>query len=205
MNKRIRKKKRKQYNKWLCERYPFLIPRNVWTDKAVWADTPKSAYDWTNLDSMPKGWKKAFGLQMCEDLREELVKYNFLDRYRVVQIKEKYGSLRWYDNGHPVGSRIGEIIADYGYISENVCIGCGKLDVGIITSGWIYPVCRNCFNGTDEEYDKATSGSTDKITDGYTIRSFTSSGHTDEYHDITEKVNKIRARYKTKLPEGDKP
>ena len=31
-----------------------------------------------------------------------LKKANYLDKYRIVQIKEKYGSLRWYDAGVPI-------------------------------------------------------------------------------------------------------
>jgi hypothetical protein len=40
---------------------------------------------------------------MCEELKQELIKFNYLDNYEITQIKEKYGSLRWYDNGNPIG------------------------------------------------------------------------------------------------------
>ena len=82
-------------NRKLIERFPFLMPRNRWTDKV-----PEDFdYSYTELDSMPDGWRKAFGEQMCEEIREELVRANYLDQYRITQIKEKYGSLRWYDFG----------------------------------------------------------------------------------------------------------
>ena len=38
--------------------------------------------------------------------REELIKFNYLYEYRILQIKEKYGELRWYDGGVPIESKI---------------------------------------------------------------------------------------------------
>lgn len=90
---------RKEYNKNLIEQYPFLLPKNRWTGKVV----EDYDYSWTEMDDMPVGWRIAFGDQMLEELREELVKYNYLDKYFITQIKEKYGTLRWYDNGIPAG------------------------------------------------------------------------------------------------------
>lgn len=46
---------------------------------------------YTELDSMPIGWRKAFGLQMCKDIKKELKKHNYLYKYRITQIKEKFG------------------------------------------------------------------------------------------------------------------
>ena len=85
----------KESNQKMIERFPFLIPRNRWTGKV-----PEDYdYSYTELDSMPDGWRKAFGEQMCEDIREELVRAEYLDQYRITQIKEKYGTLCWYDFG----------------------------------------------------------------------------------------------------------
>lgn len=50
----------KESNQELIERFPFLIPRNRWTGKV-----PEDYdYSYTELDSMPDGWRKAFGEQM---------------------------------------------------------------------------------------------------------------------------------------------
>ena len=58
----------KESNQKLIERFPFLMPRNRWT-----GEVPEDYdYSYTELDSMPDGWRKAFGEQMCEDIREEL-------------------------------------------------------------------------------------------------------------------------------------
>lgn len=53
-------------------------------------------YSYTMLDDMPDGWRKAFGEELCEAIREELIKVGLLDQYRIIQIKEKYGELVWY-------------------------------------------------------------------------------------------------------------
>lgn len=106
---------RKDYNKQLCERYPFLIPSNRFSGIKIteaqnggyWPGDPEAIpeydYEYTELDSMPDGWRKAFGEQMCEELKNELLKFNYLDKYRITQIKEKFGTLRWYDEGYPIG------------------------------------------------------------------------------------------------------
>ena len=139
MNKRIKKKKLKMENKRLCERYPFLQLYNPWTDKLI-----KSDY-YTNLDEMPDGWRRAFGQEMCEEIRKVLIKGNYLYDYRVVQIKEKFGALRWYDNGAPdsIYRELQDIINKYEEISARTCIWCGR-PATKISLGWISPWCDNC-------------------------------------------------------------
>lgn len=125
------------HNKKLIERYPFLSPRNRWDD------TISSSYDYTytELDDMPKGWRIAFGIKMLEEIRAELIKNDFLDKYRIIQIKEKYGQLRWYDNGST--NEILNIITKYEQLSEITCIVCGA-PATQISLGWISPYCDYC-------------------------------------------------------------
>ena len=154
----------KQKNRELCERYPFLIPWNRWSGKLItdcatgedgyWPDDPESHpeydYEYTELDNMPDGWRKAFGEQMCEELRAALLQDGDLDRYKVVQCKEKYGTLRWYNNGTVVGSHVPDIEQKYERMSEHTCIVCGK-PATRITLGWISPYCEDCC--PDERYE----------------------------------------------------
>ncbi len=139
MNKRIKKKKLKMETKRLCKHYPFLQLRNPWTDKLI-----KSDY-YTNLDEMPNGWRRAFGQEMCEEIRKVLIKGNYLYDYRVVQIKEKFGALCWYDNGAPdsIYRELQDIIYKYEEISKHTCIWCGR-PATKISLGWISPWCDNC-------------------------------------------------------------
>lgn len=126
-----------QKNKALIERYPFLLPRNRFTGKVV-ADYD---YSFTELDDMPDGWRKAFGEQMCEELREALIIAERLDEYRISDIKEKFGFLHWYDFGNTQEGY--DVISKYEKLSKRICISCGKPATKIST-GWISPYCDDC-------------------------------------------------------------
>ena len=91
---------------------------------------------------MPSGWKKAFGLQMCEEIKQELLKTKgLIFKYRITQIKEKFGGLRWYDQN--TTNEILSIIAKYEDLSYKTCISCGK-PATKISKGWISPYCDDC-------------------------------------------------------------
>lgn len=150
----------KQRNRELCERYPFLIPRNSWSGMRIteaqkggfWPGDPDAVpeydYEYTELDSMPEGWRKAFGEQLCEDLRNELIRaggWKALDEYMIVQIKEKWGYLHWYDNGC-TERWYNEILPKYEALSERTCVSCGQL-AEYISAGWISPWCEECAQG----------------------------------------------------------
>lgn len=174
----------------LCIRFPFLYPRNRFTnlhytnwkvldklkeyhkyaihgelkdDKFITEIISKKAYikwrllkfyndyilqlfhcipTYTELDSMDSGWRKSFGMQMCKDIKKALLKdagIKGLYNYRIVQIKEKYGQLRWYDVW--TTKSVMEVITKYEKISEHTCITCGKEAVGHST-GYILPYCE---------------------------------------------------------------
>lgn len=89
---------------------------------------------------MDIGWRKAFGIQMCKEIRAALLKHGWkcLFKYRITQIKEKYGTLRWYDLNST--QEIQDIINKYEDISYRTCVVCGKPATKIST-GWICPYC----------------------------------------------------------------
>ena len=132
--------------KELKTRYPFLIPRNRFTDKICdgIGMTQEEYENWSELDDMPDGWRKAFGEQMCEEIYQALLRNGgeeAVNKYRIIQIKEKWGYLHWYDsNGN---AEINDIIRKYEDISEKTCIRCGK-PATKISLGWISPYCDNC-------------------------------------------------------------
>ncbi len=145
----------KAANKKLVERYPFLLPRYEWSQEPL----EDYDYEFTNLDDMPRGWRKAFGIQMFEELRDILIKYNFLDDYRIAQLKEKFGSIRLYDNGIPpaMHDEYYAWMKKYEDLSEETCISCGKPGK-MVTVGWISPYCEECFHEyyKDKSYDEYT-------------------------------------------------
>ena len=217
MNRRKKKKKmdkirngyttskRRKANRLLCERYPFLKMYNRFGKEIYWHG---KRFCCTWADRFPKGWWKAFGIMLCEELREELVKHNFLEQYRIIEIKEKYGQLRIYDNGVPPDSNVWDIITKYSHLSENICIRCGEPDVPMINCyGWYSPYCFNCYASfsknrkidraemrqkyldnvcEDSEYDW-------KMAKTYSVRTFS---ETEDIvvntYDISETVDKIR-------------
>lgn len=204
---------REQLKNWiLCGKYPFLIPRYEWSQEII------EDYDYTStyLDDIPVGWKKAFGEMMCEEIKQELVRCNYLDEYRILQIKEKYGELRWYDNGTPIDCKVPEIIDNYSMLSQNICIICGKPDVPMTHNGWSSPYCKKCFttptdwykkefpNKVDEwiknhieDWEEYNKEETNKMVSTYTVHTWSKEkGDEEIIYDISETANKIRAKWR---------
>lgn len=125
-------------NKTIYNWYKFIswIDSNI-LDRILFVPT------YTELDSMPDGWRKAFGIKMCDEIKRELKRHKgALKKYRITQIKEKFGGLRWYDNWG-TEKIYKEIIPKYEAISYETCINCGKPAM-YISKGWISPYCCNC-------------------------------------------------------------
>ena len=153
----------KQKNRELCEAYPFLIPHNAFSGKSIldcrgadgeegyWpgdpADHPEYDYEYTLLDDMPEGWRLAFGEQLCNEIMDELIDKDKVEKYGVDQIKEKYGYLCWYDH-NSTEKILGEILPKYEDMSIKTCICCGK-PAKYISTGWISPWCDDCARSTD--------------------------------------------------------
>lgn len=148
-----RKKTNKKWNielHWrrkLVKRYPFLMPKSyLFTGEVLSRKQKQYAYRSLRfVDDMSKGWFKRFGLKMLEEIREELLRYNYLNEYCILQVKEKYGHLCVYDAGVPIGCKVEDIIGKYSRQSECVCIKCGT-DGKMVNAGWFIPLCERCFS-----------------------------------------------------------
>lgn len=136
----------REYNKTLVEKYPFLLPRNRWTDEIA----ENYDYSWTELDSMPIGWRIRFGDEMVEEISQELKRCNYEYEYRILQIKEKWGELRWYGSGLIKGCKVWDIIEKYSALSRIICIKCGDLATKE-SQGWISPFCEACAQDIEKE------------------------------------------------------
>lgn len=153
----LKARRTKRENRRLCKEFPFLIPWNRFSGNLItecqkgkrgyWPGSPDEIpsydYSYTELDAMPTGWRKAFGIQMCREIKDALTEDDDLDRWRIVQLKEKYGEMRLYDSGYKAGSRIPDIIGKYEDLSRHTCIICGK-PATKVTMGWISPFCDDC-------------------------------------------------------------
>ena len=132
-----------QHNKELVEKYPFLAFKEYDFDTDSYYIPDDYDYESTWLDGLPDGWVKAFGEDLCRELKEALDEYNYTDKYIIVQTKEKFGQARIYDNGIPEGCRAWDVIRKYERLSEVTCCKCGKPATKIST-GWICPWCDDC-------------------------------------------------------------
>ena len=138
-NKWLENTEDKELNKKMVEEFPFLLPHNRWTDKV----SEDYDYSYNELWALEKGWAKAFGYELICELRDALIEAGYLDKYRITQIKEKYGSLRWYDFGAP--EKAYDILRKYEKLSYETCIYCGA-PATYETYGWINYVCEKCLN-----------------------------------------------------------
>ncbi|MFR3182189.1 MAG: hypothetical protein ACLTPN_00985 [Clostridia bacterium] len=136
--------KETEHNKELIKKYPWLQIRNVWDNK------PVEDCEFTWLDDLPFGWRKAFGLEMVEKLDQILRKANYQNKYRITQIKEKWGFLHWYDNGVPASiyEEYNNWLNKYEELSKHTCIMCGEKGE-LIDKGWIMPLCLKCKESED--------------------------------------------------------
>lgn len=117
---------------------------------------------YTEWDAVEPGWNKAFGKQYLKELKTQLKKDNMLYKWRITDIKEKFGRFQLYCN---YGSdELYRIINKYEDLSWNTCINCGK-PATHTSKGWISPYCDDCVNkDTPDRYTKRT----DNNKNGYT-------------------------------------
>ena len=91
------------------------------------------------------GWAKAFGTDMCNDLRKRLKHEKILYSWRITQWKEKNGEMRLYSNFSSKETE--SIISKYMSKSRHICINCGKeADVITTMESWKRPYCHECYN-----------------------------------------------------------
>jgi hypothetical protein len=94
--------------------------------------------EWDNVEP---GWNKAFGKQYLDELKKQLKKDKLLYKFRITQIKEKWGKFQLYCyNG---SNKVHDIINKYEQLSWDYCKCCGK-PAEVISTGWISPYCKEC-------------------------------------------------------------
>lgn len=125
---------------YLCWRFPFLKFRN---DKnkifhtSCWYWLIDTYEGFTELT----GWRKAFGIQLCKELKSALKRHGMLKTYTITDVKEKWGALNIYDDGAP--DEVHDILCKYEYISSRTCAKCGRR-AKYITKGYVLPFCEDC-------------------------------------------------------------
>ena len=96
-----------------------------------WLDTHSERYtasEFTLLDLLPWGWRDLI-LDMCKEIKKELVKYDLVSKYQVAEAKEKWCMLSWYDgldDLSPMPPAITDIVCKYEMQSREICMACGR-------------------------------------------------------------------------------
>ena len=81
----------------------------------------------TLLDTLPVGWHSLI-LDMCKEIKQALPK-ELVNKYQVVEAKEKWYGLSWYDgldDLSPMPFAITDIVCKYEVQSREVCTMCGR-------------------------------------------------------------------------------
>ena len=122
-------------------RYPFYKVYDRWNGKFL-------GYSYIEYDSIPEGWRKAFGKHLSDDIkkagkesRRRLGYKSWKEMIIWTQIKEKWGELRMYAS---CTEEIRHVLDRYEYMSYGYCINCGR-PARYKTRGWISFQCEECF------------------------------------------------------------
>lgn len=108
--------------------------------------------NWFN--ELPKGWGDIIHDCLVK-VQTILERYNLEDRFVIEQVKEKWGSLRFYyyikaDDDfplpldHPAVKDIDEIIARAEDATTKVCCDCGTTADVHCYGGWVHFACTSC-------------------------------------------------------------
>lgn len=179
--------------------YKWLRERNMYTGK-IEKCNPEIDF--------PIGWWDAFGEMMMQELDEVIQQEKLEDDFCVLQIKEKFGALRFYYT--PSNPRIDKIVNKYEHLSEHICVQCGRPDVPMLRLSWISPYCKHCYDSTHyagrEEYDDLAIGEK-AMPDSMSCRIYNKDvpgiSYRDVTYDIKETANKIREQFVNREKRGD--
>lgn len=102
-----------------------------------------------NWHDVPEGWLPTIDT-LCGCIQsyvDNYVSYTINGEYKpqqvtCSQVKEKFGGLRFYTDGHD--EVVEGIIKMAEYICDNICQSCGSSEDLGVTSSWVSVLCRSC-------------------------------------------------------------
>ena len=114
--------------------YPWLTEENSWAE------------------DIPVGWRNSFFEDMCDELTDVLGEH--VGDFEIVQLKEKYGSMRLYwgwkdeslsrEESNVLSPKVDAVLNKYEHISITVCACCGA-PATHMTEPWILYMCDTCY------------------------------------------------------------
>lgn len=129
-------------SKQLLEYYPFLDMYTYLVSEGMQSETTGDSIDMNMLTSMPDGWLRTIGFDLCEDLRTALKKDKLLHKAYITELKEKSGILDI--TVYPGSKRVDDILSKYEDLSSCYCMYCGN-PTRFMTKGKISYLCNSCF------------------------------------------------------------
>lgn len=115
----------------LMDEFIFMEAKNVWTGEKL--NFPKSC-------ECKDGWYNLI-YNICKELNDLYISNRINpEEIFVTQIKEKFGTIRFYTNGLIDGGY--EIINKYEKLSEKTCEICGTKGEMIVNRGWYQTLCE---------------------------------------------------------------
>lgn len=135
-------------NYHLVKEYPYLLTKHGY-DSGLRINNDnfeEDLFSSTYLDWVPKGWREGFGLQFVKELTATIPE-GYLYEYYILDIKEKWGGLRWYDFGFT--DEMEYVKNKFEDLSFFTCIISGTVATHT-TTGWIVPVNIRYYKGDAE-------------------------------------------------------
>ena len=168
------------------------------------------------IGEIPQGWVDAFGQMLVDDINA------IVPNSVVLEAKEKWGELRLTlgyedyfgetDDDSSLSKidyeEVEKLKDDYSMLSRNICIGCGKPDVPILDTGWIYPCCKDCFEKHISEVkryeDVKSERDSGRMCDAYVVYKWCDDGYRNVVVDTSKLAERIRERWAERCAENDK-
>lgn len=119
---------KKELEKTLIEKYPKIF-------RDMYGDETQTCLTWGC--ECGDGW---FGL--IDELCDRIVQLDPPDDFYVLQVKEKFGGLRFYTIGATLD--IDDLIDEAEHRSYKICESCGSMVDVVLTSGWMTTICKKC-------------------------------------------------------------
>lgn len=153
---------------------------------------------------IPEGWVKTLWDTMCEDLDRVIKAANLQDEFRIVELKEKYGSMRMFCN--PYTPKINDITRTYEMLSEAVCACCGSIEgVKMVPWSWVSPYCRHCYGKIHKitDFSKFDALPDQELSNTLRWTRYSPNGTEHFEMDISETTQKIREKYAERKANGE--
>ncbi len=136
----------------LADKYPSLLKRNSWSGQLM-PDRPRA-----HQVHVGEGWLPLIE-ELCVDISRELRKHpDLIEPVYAVQIKEKFGGLRFYLS---IGTEeINNLVREAERKSYTICETCGQPGESRKDLGWILTLCDEHYTGR-----KALLDATNQLSD----------------------------------------